>query len=338
MTPAIINQTYINWKDYILYREIFESLPTLSQNSEDIDCFINQCSVQVENEERDNFINICQNIRKLFKIMSSNDSCNNRKFCIYINYNIREQIRDLFPTKQKVIFEHFMNYVESNKTDESYNTCVPEIKYIEKPVFDKMNDLYNLYEHYETILYPNSEDNNYSIDCDDINGFIDDYNEIIEKYKHDKAFQKVLNNLRCSIEYNDLFKNNRKCNITEILKNKYNPWDKNECNESEEKEYLMKYSNPNYSYFSTTTYIQPVNMNIIISTTLSSVFLGTVLYYIYKFTTSRNYLRNRFPRMRRMNRNIKDEIYQHEMCNRKHYHRDLKEKYYKVSYDSEREY
>ncbi|GAW84281.1 variable surface protein [Plasmodium gonderi] len=338
MTPGEINETYINWKDYIFFRDTIQSFQTFTQNSNHIDSFIKHNAVPLDSKERHNFINICHEIRELFKIMSSYNPSNNGKCCNYINYYIRDQIKDLFPTKENGIFEYFKKYVDINKTDLSYKTCVSEIKYIEKEEFDKINELFNLYDHYETILNPDSEGNNDPNDCRELKEFIDEYNDIIQKHKDDQPFQKVLNNLRCSIENNELFNNNCKNELSEIIENEDNPWNKNECNESQEKEYLKKYSNPNYSYFGTTTYIQPVNMNVIIATTLSSVFLGTVLYYIYKFTASRNYLRNRFPRMRKMNRNISDETYQHEMCNRKHYLRDLKEKCYNVSYVSEKKY
>ncbi|GAW84618.1 variable surface protein [Plasmodium gonderi] len=330
------NKTYINWKDYILFRKIFESLQISTQISEDIISFIVQNPVHVC-VERNKFINICQIIRELFNIMSSNDSCKNGKCCNYINYYIREQIKQFFPLKVNDIFEHFKKYVESKKTNESYKTCMPEIKYIEEQEFDKMNELYQLYEYYESILNPDSEDNNDPNDCTELKEFIDEYNEIIGKHKEDIHFHKELNNLRCSIENNDLY-NNCKSELRQISKNVIIQRDKNNCNAFVEKQYLKEYSEKNNTYFSASTYIPHANMNVIIPTTLSSVFLGIVLYIIYKFTASRNYLRNRFLRMREMNRNIIDETYQHEMCNKKHYHGALKEKCYNVSYVSERKY
>ncbi|GAW84714.1 variable surface protein [Plasmodium gonderi] len=307
------NKTYINWKDYILFRKIFESLQISIQISEDIISFIVQNPVHV-GVERNKFINICQIIRDLFNIMSSNDSCKNGKCCNYINYYIREQIKQFFPLKVNDIFEHFKKYVESKKTNESYKTCMPEIKYIQEQEFDKMKELYQLYEYYESILNPDSEDNSDPNGCSEIKDFIVSYNEFIETYNDDIPLHEELNHLRCSIEYNDLYNNCKK------------------------KQYLKEYSERNNTYFSASTYIPHANMNVIIPTTLSSVFLGIVLYIIYKFTASRNYLRNRFLRMRRMNRNIIDETYQHEMCNKKHYHGALKEKCYNVSYVSERKY
>ncbi|GAW84146.1 variable surface protein [Plasmodium gonderi] len=338
MTPTEINKTYINWKDYILFRKIFESWQISTQISEDIDRFIKDNSVAVKDKEREHFINICQIIRELFNIMSSNDSCKNGKCCNYINYYIRERIRDHFHPKEKAIFEHFTKYIECKKTDECYNTCMPKIQYIEEADFKKMDELYDLYEHYETILNPDPEENNSPIECSDIDGFIEEYNDIILKYNDDKPFHKELKNLRCSIEYNELFNKNCKNTLTGILENEDNPWNKDECNESQEIQYLKEYLERKNAYFSKITYIQPANMNVIIASALSSVFLGTVLYCIYKYITSGNYLRNLFPRMKRMNRNINDETHQHEMCNRKDYHRNLKGKCYNVSYVSERKY
>ncbi|GAW84143.1 variable surface protein [Plasmodium gonderi] len=337
MTPDEINEKYINWKDYIHFREFFETLPTFRQNYEDIDSCIVKNSVHEEDKERNNFINICQNIKELFKFMSSNGSCNNGKCCNYINYYIRQQIKENFPTKEEEFFARFKNYIESNKNYESYKTCVPKIEYIEEEEFKKMDELYDLYEHYESILNPDPEENNSPTECSDIDGFIEEYNDIIEKHKEDIPFIKELYILRCSFENNDLY-NNCKSELTDISENEDNPRNINDCNGSLEKVYLKQYSERKNRYSSTTTYIQPVNMNVIIASTLSSVFLGTVLYCIYKFNTSGNYLRNHFPRMKRMNRNIRDGTYQQEMCNRKHYHRNLKEKCYNVSYVSERKY
>ncbi|GAW84619.1 variable surface protein [Plasmodium gonderi] len=327
MTLPETNKTYINWKDYIFFRDYLERLKTIKKNSNDIDNFIKHKSVPLYDVERHNFINICHEIRELFRIMSSNDTYDNRKCCNYINYYIRHQIKENFPTKEYEIFEHFKNYVESNIKDQSYKKCVPEIKYIGEAEFDKMNELIELYDHYETNLYPTSVDNNGpSIDCKDLNDFIEDYNEKVQKHMDDIPFHKELNNLRCSIENNELFNDNCESTLRGISKNEHYPSEIKHCDESLEKEYLKKYTKPTYSYFSTNTYIQPTNMKDIIAITLSS------------FTTARNYLRNRFPRMRRMNRNKKEETYQHEMYNRKHYHRDLKEKCYNVLYVSERKY
>ncbi|GAW84620.1 variable surface protein [Plasmodium gonderi] len=338
MTPAEINKTYIKWIDYSSCREFIDSLQISTQNSSDIESFINESSVTLEHNEHDNFIKICQEIRELFNNMSSNDTYNNRKCCNYINYYIRHQIKVYFPEKEKEIFNHLKNYIESNKNYESYKTCVPKIEHIGNAEFNKLDKLFELYDLYESILNPDSEDNDDHNDCEELNDLINDYNEIIKKYNEDINLHKELYNLRCSIENNELINNNCKSMLNGMSENKYKAWNKNECNESQEKLYLKQYSEGKNTYLSNNTYIQPLNINVIIASTLSSVFLGTVLYCMYKINTSGNYLRNHIPRMKRMNRNIKDGTYQQEMCNRKHYHRNLKEKCYNVSYVSERKY
>ncbi|GAW84423.1 variable surface protein [Plasmodium gonderi] len=331
MTPAKKNEAYINWKDYILFRVFFKSLSTFIQISNDIDSLIQQNLVSVKDREPNNFNNICQKIRELYNIMSYNDYCKNEKCCNYINYYIREKITDYFKYNDEEINKHFNIFVERIKTDNPYNICLLEIKYIEKAEFDKMNKLYDLYEIYENILNSNSEDNNYPNDCEYLNDFIEEYNEIIVEHKDDTYFNKELKNLRCSIENNKLY-NNCKDRLTDTFNNSHNIIN---CNGPEEIKYLKEYSKQIYSYISARSSIQPANMNVIIATTLSSVILVTVLYYIYKLTTARNYLRNRF---RRINKNIRDETYEHPMWNRKHYHRNSKGKCYNVSYVSERKY
>ncbi|GAW84598.1 variable surface protein [Plasmodium gonderi] len=134
---------YYAIEDYIFFKEIFDTTVGTEVNTDDINIFLNPEYRTIESTIRDRFIHSCKRIKKYFEYFKKEDSCNNSECCNFINYWINKKIREFIDIDFKskwYIFRYFIEYVHYNNNDDKYNRCIKDINYMNKDLFDKVND------------------------------------------------------------------------------------------------------------------------------------------------------------------------------------------------------
>ncbi|GAW84657.1 variable surface protein [Plasmodium gonderi] len=265
----------INSKDYNLIRILFDLLESPTFSTADIDTYVQRYSFFSKYKNINIVKEIIKKIQLYFMNITNNASCNEGKPCNYINYRINDQDKLIHSNERKDFFLDLKKYIESNIISSSDNIYTSEIKYIENDEFQKIQELYDIYNNISFILQVFSKTNkSESFYCNELEVFIKNYKHIISTVNENIHLLNVLNNLKCSIKSNVWFSNNN-CNpnILRIFNNDDNSNNKIECNEWGEKEYIKPYSEDNYASFSRHITNASVNMKIIIAISFISVFL-----------------------------------------------------------------
>ncbi|GAW84519.1 variable surface protein [Plasmodium gonderi] len=134
------------------------------------------------------FFDVCKRINEYFKY-----------------FLIKDTSRVRINESEESIFNYFKEYIDYNKSDNIYNKCISEIKYIERKFFSTIGNLYDIYDAYETVIQAISSNFVDSLICEKIENLFDNYNKIIEIdiIKDDNFFLNELYNIRCLIENNE---------------------------------------------------------------------------------------------------------------------------------------
>ncbi|GAB69688.1 hypothetical protein PCYB_004370, partial [Plasmodium cynomolgi strain B] len=125
--------------------------------------------------------------------------------CKYINYHIRKELINHKYSDKNGTFNKLKEYIlfgDENKD----KSCISKMEYIDDLSFNKMNDLYGLYDAYDAFC----DERNRGVlnNCSTLSELIDDYNDIINENKYENSIYlyKELKNIKCLIEKLELMK------------------------------------------------------------------------------------------------------------------------------------
>ncbi|KMZ95072.1 hypothetical protein PVMG_05599 [Plasmodium vivax Mauritania I] len=129
------------------------------------------------------------------------------KCCNYINYWLNKTVRDSEYGVNEQNFKIFEDFKKADPKDETdMFDCIPKLRYMDNGAFQKMKNLYDLYDEF-TIL--KQKKNNSSL-CQNITDLAEKYNRIMHAYKwKDKNLFKELTSLKKVIEKDELGAKNR---------------------------------------------------------------------------------------------------------------------------------
>ncbi|CAI7717559.1 hypothetical protein, conserved [Plasmodium vivax] len=209
---------YSNYDEIIQQYKKYENLKEDNESKEDFNKNIENINTKRKN------LNVSDNIFiKLHKILRNSHVFFEGKiidnYCIYVNYLLNKEVRDLFPLVNESNFHIFHTFAK-NFNDNKYgsnndNACLKYIKYQKYDVSNKMEILIYLYDRYNVLKsYKGSEHPDF---CSLLSLMGKLYTSAVDNHKDDENFFNKLKEFKLSIEQNE-WASNRQCPVKNYIK------------------------------------------------------------------------------------------------------------------------
>ncbi|SBS92730.1 PIR Superfamily Protein [Plasmodium ovale curtisi] len=194
MTTDTIYEHYEHSQEYNYYNSILKNPhePTSSIPDTTIEAVI-----PIDIADRSKMIN---NYRKLneYIIRSTSTKCHKTNICFeIINYWLNDQVRFGSDETNNSLLNKYKEFMNNYDKIRSYAS---KIYYIDKKLFKKKKDLYELYTKYDNLLAELDTSNH--LHCANLSSIVNDYNNIIGQYPHkdNSNFLEALRNFRNHFE------------------------------------------------------------------------------------------------------------------------------------------
>ncbi|SBT02707.1 PIR Superfamily Protein [Plasmodium ovale wallikeri] len=291
----------------------------------------------------------CLRLRKYLMHFGSNDKCQNKNCCQYINYILNGRVRDDYNSKSS-IFDIYKSYMNHNSNNEIKNLCMSEIKDMGTDIYEKSKNLYNLYKICELFISNKRLTPlcSYAKPCSTI------YNKIISEYPDidDTKFCKVLKDFKrvfeekvnlstsiCNSEIQNLFLLSVTCNHDEEKADGSFAFSGSRSGMLDTQETYGESSHPPAPQTESDTeehHILPSSLGATIPITLfsSGISVLLILLSFYKFTPLGNWLKLRIQNFKGISRSNDGEEYEIHQLIPEYDERDSDYNGYNIAYNS----
>ncbi|GAW84701.1 variable surface protein [Plasmodium gonderi] len=326
---------YLDYEDYVLYRDKIPNFPDYQGSDVGINDFLSTQSIEKNIEQ--SIFSYCRIIKIYINNVKAKKLNDSYKCGNFIKYWIKAKIEEEHNNESENIFNYLNEYVKTLNSDPHVNQCTFEFESSDDKNYEKIEYLYNIYNEYWLIIHWITNNHPGAPLCTYIPRFINNYNTLIKtlKVSEDKDLltklhyirylcerNKSISDKKCSKEFDNVEGENGSnayelfCKSYESLDKKHNhtTLTENELaqsadleNELEKKGDLEKDLVIIYARSNT-------NRNVIITTVLISILIGTIFLYFYKFTESWKNTRLRIKRKNRKSMDMEDKLCEYITC------------------------
>ncbi|KNA01567.1 hypothetical protein PVNG_05013 [Plasmodium vivax North Korean] len=208
---------YILYKHYGDVKVQFDKSETYDHNKDEFDKIIKDINIEKKelNLPDKLFIGLHKIVRNghVFSSTSFADD-----YCIYANYWLNKEFRDLHNSVDEKIFDILHKFVVTyniKTTNRKDNTCYDYIKYLNDDVYNRMQILISLYNTYNKIKSFDGTENDYL--CGLFSFINRNYRDAMKKHKSDSNFLKKLKEFIKSIDTNK-WESNAICPVRNYIK------------------------------------------------------------------------------------------------------------------------
>ncbi|EDL42648.1 variable surface protein Vir6-related, partial [Plasmodium vivax] len=199
MASAQSNPEYLNYYDYINFKDKFNPTWVTTFNKEKFENILNNT---LENDVRSKYYDVLKEIFRHIYNYNVFTRFGATKPCIYVSYILHKVVKnkkgmqyneDTFNTTKK--------FVEKFKKEESYSNegCESKMVYIDSNTYEKMKYLYDLYDNYYEYTNKNYWAD-YADKCKTIGLAMHYHNKIIDDYQSDDDLVKKSLDMKLLIE------------------------------------------------------------------------------------------------------------------------------------------